>query len=143
MDMKFLRRIVQALIGELLGLKRCELGIHFVSEAEITILNGRFLHHAGATDVITFNYGDKHSKHVRGDVLICPAIAVKQAKRYRTTWQQEVMRYVVHGLLHLLAYDDRTPADRKVMKQTEDRILGALKSRFVLDRIASPHEQSL
>jgi len=67
------------------------------------------LRHAGATDVIAFDYSIRAS-HLRGEIFICVDEALVQARRFRTTWQSESVRYVVHGVLHLLGFDDRRPA---------------------------------
>ena len=49
---------------------------------------------------------------------------LKQARRFRTTWQKEVVRYLAHGLLHLLGHDHVRPADAKRMRSVELRLLG-------------------
>ena len=48
---------------------------------------------------------------------------MKQAREFGTTWQSEVVRYVIHGLLHLRGHDDLKPAERRVMKREENRLL--------------------
>jgi probable rRNA maturation factor len=63
-------------------------------------------------------------------LFICPEVAVTQAKEFQTTWQAEVVRYVVHGVLHLLGYDDLKPHLRRVMKREENRLVRRLEKRF-------------
>lgn len=99
-----------------------ELGIEFVGPKRMAQLNWQFLQHEGSTDVITFDHGSSR-KHLHGDIAICVADAVAQASAFHTTWPEEVSRYVIHGILHLLGYDDLSPAKRRVMKQVENRLV--------------------
>lgn len=133
-----LRQIVTILLVELLGLEEVELGITLVAVPQMTRLNEAFLHHAGSTDVITFDYSEPESRTreprtaVHGEIFVCVDEAVRQARRFRTTWQSEVVRYVVHGVLHLLGHDDHRAADRRRMKRAENRLLGVLRARSKL-----------
>jgi rRNA maturation RNase YbeY len=97
-------------------------------------LNEQYLQHEGSTDVITFNYreGKKKSAPVLGEIFICVDDAIKQAKEFKTTWQSEVVRYVVHGVLHLLGYDDLKPDLRRAMKREENRYVNSLSREFDL-----------
>jgi len=135
-DLLPLRRIVHALLAGFPQIKHADLGIFLVASPEMTHLNETFLHHAGATDVIAFDYSEhatrntQHPAHLHGEIFICIDEAVSQARRFRTTWQSELVRYVVHGVLHLSGYDDRRAADRHKMKHEENRLLRALLKRF-------------
>ncbi|PYJ97280.1 MAG: hypothetical protein DME23_16275, partial [Verrucomicrobia bacterium] len=62
--------------------------------------------------------------------------AVAQARRFRTTWQSELVRYLVHGVLHLRGYNDRQPKFRRVMKREEDRLVRELTRLFPLSKLA-------
>ena len=136
-DLRLLRKIAVALLREFIALKKFELGIHLVEPAEITRLNETYLGHAGSTDVITFNYLSRPSdSEVHGEIFICVAEAVAQARRFDTTWSAEVVRYVVHGVLHLIGYDDLTQPVRRKMKREEDRLFEELAGRFALSKLA-------
>jgi probable rRNA maturation factor len=113
-----LRRITLDLL-EAMGLG-AELGFHCVSADEMARVNWQFLGHEGSTDVITFDHGST-SEHLHGECFICVADAVAQARQFGTTWAEEVVRYVIHGILHLRGYDDLEPAARRVMKREENR----------------------
>jgi len=146
-----LRRITRVLLTDLLSLERCDLAIHLVAAPEMARLNQRFLDHAGSTDVITFDYaGEPDSMAVRdgggsvhfpkklhGEIFICIDDAVKQARQFRTTWQSELVRYLIHGVLHAVGYGDLTPADRGVMKREENRLLRMLSRQFSLRHLAN------
>ena len=58
-----------------------------------------------------------------------------QAARFRTTWPDELARYLIHGLLHLRGYTDTRPAARRRMKLAEDRLLRAMRRRFDLSKL--------
>jgi len=59
-----------------------------------------------------------------------------QAKEFQSSWQAEVVRYVVHGVLHLLGYDDLKPALRRRMKREENRLMRLLAREFTFARLA-------
>lgn len=100
---------------------------HFVDAEEMARVNWAFLRHKGSTDVITFDHtSDNPAVSVSGEAFICVDDAVKQARRFKTTWQQEVLRYGVHAILHLKGMDDLTDAGYRAMKSEEKRILSAL-----------------
>jgi rRNA maturation RNase YbeY len=73
---------------------------------------------------------------LHGEIFICIDDAVKQARQFRTAWQTETVRYLIHGVLHLVGYDDLSAADRRVMKREENRLLRVLSRRFALKRLA-------
>jgi rRNA maturation RNase YbeY len=73
---------------------------------------------------------------LHGEVFICLDDAVTQARRFRTTWQKETVRYLVHGILHLRGFDDLDTKVRRRMKRQEDRLLKALERRFPLSKLA-------
>lgn len=121
-----LRRLVLHLVNTELRKEAFELGFFFVGHSEMTRLNEKHLNHQGTTDVITFDYGESFGKGVlAGEIFICVDEAIAQAKRFGSTWQQEVMRYMVHGVLHLAGFDDTTKLARRRMKVEENRILRA------------------
>jgi ssRNA-specific RNase YbeY (16S rRNA maturation enzyme) len=65
-----------------------------------------------------------------GELFICLDDAVAQAREFRTTWQRELVRYIVHGVLHLCGHDDHAAVPRRVMKREENRLLRELSRRF-------------
>jgi probable rRNA maturation factor len=62
--------------------------------------------------------------------------ALIQARRFRTSWQSEIVRYLIHGILHLQGFDDQRPADRRKMKREESRLLRRSSLRFDLRKVA-------
>jgi rRNA maturation RNase YbeY len=80
--------------------------------------NIEFLKHDTLTDVITFNYCD--AEQISGDILISVERVRENSKIFKTKFSIELNRVMVHGLLHLLGYDDKTQADAKIMRSKEE-----------------------
>ena len=135
---RLLREIVQQVLVELKieSVESVELGISLVGAREMTLLNETFLKHEGSTDIITFDYQEpgtgsrKPELKLHGELFICVDEAILQAKRFRSTWQSEIVRYVVHGILHLLGHDDLKPALRRRMKREENRLVRRLSQKI-------------
>jgi rRNA maturation RNase YbeY len=72
---------------------------------------------------------------LHGEIFVCLDEAVSQARRFRTTWTSELVRYVIHGILHLLGHDDSRPVVRRKMKREENRLLREITRRFPLRKI--------
>ena len=114
-DRRLLKQITSALFVEL-EISEAELGINLVGAKEMASVNWQFLQHQGSTDVITFDHRDpssaiQHSSsQLHGELFICVDDAVAQAREFHTTWQSEIVRYLVHGALHLQGHDDLKPA---------------------------------
>ncbi len=137
-----LRRIVEALLEEVWPDGDLDLGVYLVAGAEITRLNETYLRHRGSTDVITFDYAERHKGYpasLQGEIFVCVEEAVAQAARFRANWQSELVRYVVHGVLHLLDYDDLRSGPRRRMKAAEDALVDRLAARFNFRRLSRPH----
>jgi rRNA maturation RNase YbeY len=96
--------------------------INFVSSSEILKINRRFLNHNYSTDIITFNYSEKRLLF-DGEIYISLQDAEKNAKKYDNSLEQELMRLVIHGVLHLLEYDDKSDPEGDVMKKMENSLV--------------------
>ena len=137
-DTALLRRITRHLLRDQFRVVDFELAIHLVAADEMSRVNWSFLQHEGSTDVITFDHSNepaslmKPKSSLHGEIFICIDDALKQAREFRTTWQSELTRYVIHGLLHLLGHDDLKPAARRRMKLEENRLLRRTAGTFPL-----------
>ena len=78
------------------------------------------------------------SYEIHGEIFICVDEAVLQARKFGTSWQSEIVRYIVHGVLHLLGFDDSSAGARHKMKREENRRLGGLSRRFTLAQLSRP-----
>ena len=100
---------------------------HFVSESKIQQVNKDHLTHDYVTDVITFDYSDERG--IRAEAFICPSEVLKNAKRYKQPAENEVVRVVLHALLHVLGYDDKTKKSRQEMRKQEDSFLASFNKK--------------
>jgi probable rRNA maturation factor len=78
---------------------------------------------------------------LQGEICICVDESLLQARKFRTSWQSEMVRYLVHGVLHLRGFDDLQSGDRRRMKREENRIHSILAERFALSRFALPRRK--
>ncbi len=135
-----LKQVTTALLADL-KIEKADLGIHLVAAPEMARLNEKFLRHAGPTDVITFDYSNPKpqtpdpGRQLHGEIFVCVDEAVLQARRFGTSWQSEVVRYIVHGILHLLGFDDSNTDVRRKMRREENRRLRAIARRFPLSKL--------
>ncbi|MGH7975375.1 MAG: rRNA maturation RNase YbeY [Limisphaerales bacterium] len=152
-DLRLLTEIAASLLTEL-KIEEAELEINLVGAVEMAALNEKFLQHKGSTDVITFDYrlsvgrdsrrAAKNEKrlartlappYLSGEIFISVDDAMQQSKKFKTKWQSEIVRYIVHGILHLLGYDDLRADLRRKMKREENRLLRKLSRRFALSKL--------
>ena len=97
-----------------------------VTTGQIAALNRRWLGHAGATDVISFDLSDDHlGAGMCAQLVVCGDVAVRQAHRRAHGPQRELLLYVVHGLLHLTGYDDTHPRNAARMHARQEELLDA------------------
>jgi len=96
----------------------------FCSDEEILRINQLYLNHDYYTDIITFNYseGDKLS----GDLFISLETVKTNAKKFKTDYNRELSRVMIHGILHLCGYEDNTPITKKAMRLMEEETLRLL-----------------
>lgn len=135
-DTRLLRIITKTLLGELIRVEDFDLSIYIVRAPEMARLNEKYLRHEGSTDVITFDYADSDA-FLHGEIFVCIDDAIVQARQFRTSWQSELTRYVIHGILHLRGFDDIRPAARRTMKHEENRLLKETARLFPLRKLAS------
>ena len=106
------------------------IGLVFIGTRRMKAINRKFLNHDYATDVICFSYEHAtrfpHEDNLSGEIYICPAAVVEHANDLGVPPGEELLRVVIHGLLHLAGYEDATPADRRSMTKLQERLLGRL-----------------
>jgi len=100
-----------------------DVDIAVVDSTEISACNKRYLGSIGPTDVISFDLAERPDRPLSAQLIVCGQVAVKEAAGRRHGVQRELMLYVVHGLLHLLGYDDRKPSDAAEMYLKQEHML--------------------
>ena len=112
------------------GLRTGELSIAVVGDAAMRRLHARHLGAAHTTDVLAFDLGtDRRRGRLDGEIVVCADAARRCAGAHGATLREarsELALYVVHGLLHLAGYDDRTPRGFRRMHAREDELLREL-----------------
>lgn len=116
-------------VGE--GIRDAKVTLAFVDDATIAGLNKRFLDHDGPTDVITFPYSQ--GKKLEGEVVVGVEVAQREAAERGHDVNTELCLYVIHGTLHLCAYDDRTDRDAAEMRKKERAYLKQLNLPDIAD----------
>lgn len=100
------------------GKKPGNINIILIDNSEIKNMNYQYLKHNYATDVLCFNLSD--SKRLSGDIYIGIDTVNDNAKKYKVTLTNELMRVIIHGTLHLCGFEDSSDEQRKIMKEIED-----------------------
>ena len=114
-----------------------ELCIKAVDEETIASLNEQWMEKEGPTDVLAFPMdelrpglvNEEPEEGVLGDIMLCPAIAARQAETAGHSAAEEVELLTVHGILHLLGYDHAEPQEHRAMFGLQDELLAAWRSR--------------
>jgi probable rRNA maturation factor len=103
------------------------LSIALVDSARMRRLHKTFLADGNLTDVLTFPLEtDSRGQTIGGEIVICPAVAMDQARRRKSPARNELLLYALHGMLHLCGFDDKTPTGFEKMHVKEDEILTQL-----------------
>jgi probable rRNA maturation factor len=131
LDRRRLRSRAVRLLREV-GWPRAELSIALVDDATIAQLNERYRGKAGATDVLSFSLVEgAHAERrgaLLGDVVVSLDTAAVQARRARRSLDDEVLRLLIHGTLHLLGHDHERSDDARRMRAEERRVWRALQT---------------
>ncbi|MDR2038808.1 MAG: rRNA maturation RNase YbeY [Bacteroidales bacterium] len=98
----------------------------FVSDKRILEINQQFLQHDYYTDIITFD--DSDNKKISGEMYISIDTVSSNAKEYQAEFHNELLRVIVHGLLHLCGYNDKTEKGQEEMRHIETKYLNVLES---------------
>jgi probable rRNA maturation factor len=120
-----LREIARAVLeGE--GVKDYEISIACVDNPTIHRLNKQYLDHNEPTDVLSFPYSAANAKKLEGELILGVEVALEQATERGHDVQAELALYVIHGLLHLCGYDDKSPGAEKSMRERERHYLSLM-----------------
>lgn len=97
---------------------------NFVPREKIVEINKRYLNHNYPTDIITFDYSEGNK--IGGELFICPEVVKTNARDLSVSYDSELNRVVIHGILHLLGYNDGTKEEKATMRYKEDECLKKL-----------------
>ena len=117
-------RKVSTWIEEVAASHSCRVGnlnYLFVNDEEIIKANRQFVNHDYFTDIITFDYsrGDK----IAGDIMISLDTVESNAEKFGVVYSDELLRVIIHGVLHLVGINDKGPGEREIMEAAENEAL--------------------
>lgn len=102
--------------------KKCgDISYIFCNDAKILEVNEEYLQHDYYTDIITFDYTEGNT--ISGDIFISLDTVASNAEKFAQTLQRELLRVVIHGILHLCGINDKGEGEREIMEQAENEAL--------------------
>ena len=124
---RLMRRWLREVAQQEGGYEIAEINYVFCSAERHRAMNIEFLGHDYFTDIITFDDSDLKEGYIAGDVFIDIETVRDNARLYGATARQEMLRVIVHGVLHLCGQKDKTPRAEKQMHKKEDKYLALLE----------------
>lgn len=147
--LKLPARLVKKLVKTVIANEnqRCnEINVYFVDTATICQLHEQFFDDPSPTDCISFpidiDAEEDDLSRLLGEVFVCPETALAYTQQHHGNPFIETALYLIHGLLHLMGYDDINEKDRALMREAEKRHMLLLESLFALFPRAVPSVQS-
>ena len=122
-------RKLRTLIGKILEREECHPGninIIITSDDSLIEINREFLEHDYYTDVITFQYNE--GKEINGEVYISIESVRANALNYKVSLSTEMLRVIIHGILHMAGYDDKTKEEKARMREMENYWIGEFEN---------------
>ena len=107
------------------GRKVGEIGYMFVDDEKILEVNNEYLGHDYYTDIITFDYDE--GDVLNGDLVISLDTVRTNAELFKKSYDDELNRVIIHGILHLCGINDKGPGEREIMEENENKALALLK----------------
>jgi len=123
------KRKLKYWIQDTVQLENCktgEINYIFTSDKYLLNINKQYLSHNYYTDIITFNYCE--NKVINGDIYISIDTVKNNSTRFAVTFNEELNRVMIHGVLHLLGYDDHNEKEKSQMREKENYYLERLKN---------------
>jgi len=133
-DEKSVQNLVRFMLVEL-KIKCDEICIHFTDKDSISNLHKIYFNDPTPTDCITFPIDETAQDslyRILGEVFVCPKVAIEYANEHNIDPYLETALYVIHGILHLLGYDDIEEKDRQIMRKKEEWCMNRLKDKKIM-----------
>lgn len=129
------RTLIRSWIKSVCSIEGCKTGninIVFVSDNYLLSMNQEYLNHHYFTDIITFDYTEKSNSStiISGDLFISVDTVTKNAIDYKVSFVDELHRVIIHGVLHLIGYKDKSKDDFALMKAKEAEYISILQTNL-------------
>lgn len=98
-----------------------EINFVFCDDAALHKINLEYLQHDTLTDIISFDYSV--GQQLNGEIYISIERVKENAKQFKVTFENELLRVLIHGILHFMGYKDKSPAEQQLMRQKEDEAI--------------------
>lgn len=131
-NIKVEKKIIHSLLLKLsneLSFKLESLSINFVNAEYLLNVNKDYLNHDSYTDIITFNYSGSNTL-IDGELFISVDEAIKNSLKFKVTTDSELIRLVIHGILHLIGFDDETKSEKIRMKAKENLLTELFENKY-------------
>jgi len=130
-DIEFIKKKTSELL-KILDLSKYELSILILDNKLISKLNKKYLGKNKATDVLSFDAQDKNvisgpGRKLLGDVVISAQMARAKSRQLKISFNQELTLYVIHGVLHLLGYEDKSLSERRKIQKRQKELMKQLE----------------
>lgn len=112
-------------VAQSYGKKVGDIGYMFVDDEKILEVNREYLQHDYYTDIITFDYCE--DDELNGDLVISLDTVRTNAELFGKTYEEELYRVIIHGVLHLIGINDKGPGEREIMEAAENKALALKK----------------
>ena len=106
------------------GVEAQSIDYNFVDKKQMIKINKKHLNHNYLTDVLAFNYSEDST--IQGDVFVSEEMVRANAQEYSQSFSDELLRVMLHGLLHLCGHNDKTPEQQNRIRDLEDKYLKLL-----------------
>lgn len=115
-------------VAESYDRKAGEIGYLFCDDEKILEVNREYLQHDFYTDIITFDYDE--GKTINGDLVISLDTVKTNALKFGKTYEEELHRVIIHGILHLCGINDKAPGEREIMEEAENKALDMYRNMY-------------
>ena len=112
-------------VAQSYGKKVGDIGYMFVDDEKILEVNREYLQHDYYTDIITFDYCE--DDELNGDLVVSLDTVRTNAELFGKTYEEELYRVIIHGVLHLIGINDKGPGEREIMEAAENKALALRK----------------